>query len=263
MIPASEDLPFKMKTSGWLLAVALSVLLAGCGGSNNGGGGGGGGTVSILISPTTASVPVNGTQQFTATVSGSSNTSVTWTASAGSVSSTGLYTAPGAVPTPNPVTVTATSQADTTKSATGQVTITAPPPPVSKQAVSVTAGQTTSNVNIAVQQLTPTLQLSALGIGSSAGGTAITVKQGESPSLLVVGKGVVQGTFYQVSGPGDVQVTQPSPSDFCTTTDSTPCVNVTISVSATATLGARDLLVENGAGEVSVFPGGVMITQGP
>jgi hypothetical protein len=46
-------------------------------------------------------------------------------ATAGTISSSGLYTAPGVVPSPATVTVTAVSQADTTKSASAQVTITA------------------------------------------------------------------------------------------------------------------------------------------
>ena len=52
------------------------------------------------ISPTTANVLLGATQQFT------SSGGTSWTASAGSVSSTGLYTAPAAMPTSPTVTVT-------------------------------------------------------------------------------------------------------------------------------------------------------------
>jgi hypothetical protein len=61
--------------------------------------------------------------QFTATVAGTKNTKVTWTATAGTISSTGLYTAPATVPNPAVVTVTATSVANTTYAAAAQVTI--------------------------------------------------------------------------------------------------------------------------------------------
>lgn len=89
--------------------------------------------LSITISPLTATVATGGTEQFTATVENTSNTAVTWqvngvtggNATAGTISSSGLYTAAGAVPSPATVTVTAVSQADTTKSASAQVTITA------------------------------------------------------------------------------------------------------------------------------------------
>ena len=51
-------------------------------------------TASLSISPTSATVASNGTQQFAATVQNSSNTSVTWSASAGTISRTGLFVAP-------------------------------------------------------------------------------------------------------------------------------------------------------------------------
>jgi len=79
--------------------------------------------LAVTISPTSATVQTDGTQQFTATVTGSSNTAVTWSASAGTISGSGLYTAPLSVP-PDTATVTATSVADTTKSASATVTIT-------------------------------------------------------------------------------------------------------------------------------------------
>jgi hypothetical protein len=50
-------------------------------------------TGSITITPASAVVMPGATQQFTATVSGTTNT-VTWSATAGTVSSNGLYTAP-------------------------------------------------------------------------------------------------------------------------------------------------------------------------
>jgi Protein of unknown function (DUF1565) len=89
--------------------------------------------VSVAISPPSATVPTGRTQQFTATVQNTSNTAVTWqvngvtggNATVGTISNSGLYTAPAAVPSPATVTVTAVSQADTTKSASAQVVITA------------------------------------------------------------------------------------------------------------------------------------------
>lgn len=89
-------------------------------------------TVTIAISPTSASVRVKQTRQFTATVQGSANTSVTWKVNGivggngtiGTISSSGLYKAPNTVPNPATVTVSATSNADTTKTATAAVTVT-------------------------------------------------------------------------------------------------------------------------------------------
>jgi hypothetical protein len=79
--------------------------------------------VSVSISPTSAAMLTNGTQQFTATISGATNTAVTWSASGGTVSSHGFYTAPNITGT---FTVKATSAADNTKSASATVTVSAP-----------------------------------------------------------------------------------------------------------------------------------------
>jgi len=83
----------------------------------------------VTISPTAASVEINRTLQFSATVQGTvADTSVIWSATAGTISSSGQFTAPA---TAGSVTVKATSNADASKSASATVTVTAPPPPPS------------------------------------------------------------------------------------------------------------------------------------
>jgi len=87
--------------------------------------------VAISISPTTATVKVRTTKQFTATVQGSSNTSVIWkvngvsggNGSLGTISTSGLYRAPNTVPNPAVVTVSATAAADPSKTASAAVTV--------------------------------------------------------------------------------------------------------------------------------------------
>jgi hypothetical protein len=87
--------------------------------------------VSVTISPTSASVRIGRTRAFTATVSNTSNTSVTWqvngitggNATLGIISSLGTYQAPSKVPAGGTATVTAVSKADATKSASALVTI--------------------------------------------------------------------------------------------------------------------------------------------
>src|SRR5579871_530497 len=106
--------------------------------------------VQVTISPTTATLQTGATQQFTATVTGSTNTAVTWSATGGTISSTGLYTAGTTAGTS--FTVTATSSADTTKTATAHVTIQSPP------AISVTISPTTATLQSgATQQFTATV----------------------------------------------------------------------------------------------------------
>src|SRR5487761_540751 len=91
-------------------------------------------TVAVQLSPTSASAINGATQQFNATVTGSSNTNVTWSltgtgctgSSCGSLSQAGntaVYSAPAVPPSPPTVTVTATSVADITKSAPATVTV--------------------------------------------------------------------------------------------------------------------------------------------
>jgi hypothetical protein len=87
--------------------------------------------VTVTISPASASLRVNRTRQFSASVQNSSNTSVTWkvngvtggNSTVGTISASGLYRAPGSVPNPATVTVSATAVADPTKTANASVTI--------------------------------------------------------------------------------------------------------------------------------------------
>ena len=105
--------------------------------------------VSVSVSPATASLNLTTTRQFTATVTGSTNTGVTWTvngisggnATVGTISLTGLYAAPASLPSPATVTVRATSMAATSASAAATVTLLAGPP------VTVTISPATASLN--------------------------------------------------------------------------------------------------------------------
>ena len=95
--------------------------------------------VAVAVSPLAATVSTGASQAFTCTVTGSTNTSCTWSVQEGTaggrVTSAGAYTAPQAAGTYH---VVAKSSADATKSATATVTVNAPPPPAAV-AVSPTA----------------------------------------------------------------------------------------------------------------------------
>ena len=90
--------------------------------------------VAVAVTPTVVSTTTRGVQQFAASVTGSSDTTVTWTVSGngcsgtvcGTISSTGLYTAPMSLPSPATVTITASSVSDPSKSASATVTIVPP-----------------------------------------------------------------------------------------------------------------------------------------
>ena len=117
-----------------IVGTASLVFLAGCGGA----------TVNnnppptpipspqLTVSPSSATVHVGASQQFTATVTPSgANHGVTWSvsgtgcmgASCGTIDTAGKYTAPATVPTSNTVTITARSAVDATNAGTATVTM--------------------------------------------------------------------------------------------------------------------------------------------
>jgi len=103
---------------GALLRFALFAVLTSCGGGDSAP------PPTVTISPSTATLRPGDAAVFNATVSGSSNSAVTWTvqegATGGSISDTGVYTAPV---TNGTFHVIATSQANTTALATAAVTV--------------------------------------------------------------------------------------------------------------------------------------------
>lgn len=119
----------------------LTVVLLATGAWTLGCGGGGAGSVAppppppsitISITPTSGTVLLGETLSFSAAVSNTTNTAVSWSvngvaggsAQAGTISADGIYTAPADLPASGTVQVTATSQADTSKSASASVTVT-------------------------------------------------------------------------------------------------------------------------------------------
>ena len=90
--------------------------------------------LTVTVAPGTATVVVNALQQYTATVTENPNTNVSWfvnqvaggNATIGTISTTGLFQAPAAVPSPATVTITAVSQVDNVTSGSAQATIANP-----------------------------------------------------------------------------------------------------------------------------------------
>ncbi len=127
----------------WKLSVAvfLAACVAGCSSNST--------PVGVVVSPTTATVVVRGSQLFSAVGTGSTTTTVNWqiclppttsgnqptictpipggTASGptgvGTITQAGQYTAPATVPTTNPILVVASSTVDARAFATATVTI--------------------------------------------------------------------------------------------------------------------------------------------
>jgi hypothetical protein len=174
--------------------------------------------VAISISPTSALLSTRGQQQFTASLSGTSNTAVNWSTSGGTVTTSGLYTAPRTAGT---YTVTATSVADTTKSASASVSVSQPGP------VSISVTPTSADVQPAGQQ-----QFIASVSGTS--NTAVT--------WAATGGTVTTSGLYTAPGTaGTYTVTATSVAD--TTKSASATVTVTPTISSTVLLGDQN--VEN------------------
>jgi hypothetical protein len=79
--------------------------------------------VAVTVTPATVSVQSGGSTQLNAEVSNASNTAVSWSATQGAISSSGLYTAPQ-VSANTTVTISATSVAEPSESSTATVSVT-------------------------------------------------------------------------------------------------------------------------------------------
>jgi hypothetical protein len=185
---------------------AAAIFQASCAGLTAGSGSGNPGAppppppnVSVSVSPNTATVRAGLSQPFTATVTGTSNTNVTWQVNGvtgglpttGTISSTGVYTAPAILPSPNSVTIQAASAADSSAAGQSAVTLWNPTPVIaSVSPTSVTAGSFSititgsdfvngAQVELAGGLLTTTFTsstvLSATGSEATAGMYPITV----------------------------------------------------------------------------------------
>jgi uncharacterized protein (DUF1800 family) len=132
--------------------------------------------ITVTVSPTTATVTLGMTRQFTA------NNPVTWTATAGTISSSGLYTAPSTMPASSTVTIRATSTADTTKFAQATVTLQAP-------ATNVTVSPATATVLLAAtRQFTanvPVTWTATAGTISAAGLYTAPATMPASPTVTI------------------------------------------------------------------------------
>jgi iron uptake system EfeUOB component EfeO/EfeM len=144
-------------------------------------------TVTVSIIPATATVSSGASKQFTAVVSNTANVAVTWSASPGSISNSGLYQSPTVTSTTT-ATVTATSVASPTTSGKATVTVTAPAPPP-------TLSITTTSLSGATSGSAYSTSLSATGGTSPYSWTLIS---GTLPAgIALQSSGTISGTTSQ------------------------------------------------------------------
>lgn len=200
---------------------------------------------SVTINPTTLSIQVNNTQQFSDTVTGCSPSTVTWKvngvvggdATHGTISVSGLYTAPASVPSPANVVVSVVSNADITKNASANVTITAPPPVCSVSINPTSASVLTS----ATQQFTATTQ----GCTPSTVTWQVNgVTGGNSTVGTVDGTGLYTAPA-SVPSPNTVTVTAVSNADNTKTASATVTINPVVTCSVGLTPQIVSIFVNN------------------
>ena len=177
--------------------------------------------VSVVLSPADVTLTAGQSQQFTPTVSGTTNTAVTWTITPaiGTISPTGLYTAPASFLNPATITVRATSVAEPSRSATSTVNIVLPPPPpvpvitaegftnaasfrAAKDEGGISAGEIITIFGTNLGPATPqTLQLDARGFVANRLGNTRVLFDGTPGAMIVTSAGQVSVVVpYTVEG---------------------------------------------------------------
>ena len=215
--------------------------------------------VGVEVTPGAVNVPVGGSATFAAAVTGAANLAVTWSvqegSACGSVSSAGVYSAPGIASTCH---VVATSAADSTKSGSATVTVTATPVvtvSVSPASPSVVAGGTVTFV--AIVSGTTAGQSTAVTWSVPAGAGSIGATSGVYVAPATPGTYVVTATSAAAparSGTATVTITPaPAPAPTISSFTATPA---SIASGGSSTLawsvsGATSISIDQGVGTVT------------
>jgi uncharacterized protein (DUF1800 family) len=174
------------------------------------------GPITVAVAPATVTVRPGVNQSFTATVTGTSNTALTWTinglehgsATIGYINPQVGYTPyapPGVVPNPNTVTITASSVADPSKKASATITLVNPTP--------VLSAVNPSSIGVGPFMLTVTGSTFVSGAKVNFGGQALTTMFVSATELTATGTA-------SASQAGSVAVTVTNPNPGSTTSGS-------------------------------------------
>jgi hypothetical protein len=158
-------------------------------------------TVAVSVSPSSPTLGTGQTQAFAAAVTGTTNGAVTWSTTGGSITPTGVLTAPGSA---GMVTVTATSVADNSKKGTATVTVSATPqitvsvaPPSLSLGAGVQQTFTATLTNTSNMAVTWSVQEGAGGGTIDAGG--VYTPPAASGTYHVIATSVADPTRFGVS----------------------------------------------------------------
>lgn len=136
-------------------------------------------TVSVTVSPSTATVAAGATQQFTATVTNATTQLVNWSVNGapggnttvGLIGSSGLYTAPAVPPSGGIFTIQAGSAVSPSAVGTATVTVTAPPAPPVLSSIAPNGGVQGTNVSVT---LTGSQFLAGATVAVGGAGVSVT-----------------------------------------------------------------------------------------
>ena len=166
---------------------------------------------SVAVTCAASTLQPGQTSQCSATVSGTGNYSsaVSWTAISGTVSTTGLYTAPATAPASGSDNVKATSTEDTTKQGSAEISISAPAPPT------ITAVSLVCAPSSIADNQTATCTPAVTGTGAFTNTVNLSVSPAAAGTLSTA-TGVSSGTavtFTPAAGSNSVTITATSTAD--------------------------------------------------
>lgn len=152
-------------------------------------------SIAVVVTPATANIRAGATLTFSAAVTGTSNTAVSWSVNGtaggsstlGTINSSGLYTAPATLPSPNTLTVTATSAAAATATSSSSVTLMNPTP--------VLTGISPASANLGSYSLTLNGSSFVSGAQVIVGNSPLTTTFVSSTQLTATGNAASSGNF--------------------------------------------------------------------
>jgi len=144
-----------MGRDGKLILTLALLWSAGCSGGQSSSGGGNLTGITVTVFPSATSVVLGKTVPFSATVTGTTSTTVNWevagvlggNSTVGTITTAGLYTAPNALPNPTTVVVTAVLQSNPAKTGTGRVQVFQSNPNQGAESLPIELGTSGGNVD--------------------------------------------------------------------------------------------------------------------
>jgi hypothetical protein len=240
-----------------IIATAIAIQMSACGYAGTPPGTKPG-IVVVTVSPDSATVALGGSQQFDAIVTGTKDTAVSWevnsvtggSAAAGTISTTGLYSAPAAIPS-SKVTVTVVSVADATASASAVVNF--------QSAINVTLAPASTTVPVSGTQL---FTAAISGEGNSSAQLAWSVN-GLSGGTASTGTIAPNGPLSAVyTAPAAVPAVNPVSVTVASVADPGKSVSASVTISCPASDSINPSAVSVALGQAQVFSASLCIPPG-